>query len=259
MFVLKNWMSVVALAVFAPLALAQAQPEAQTGAQSDSLVSQQSDTGVTSDDVTTEAVKKRFSEAFGNMPVDDVRRVPFGLFEVRIGDGLVYTDESVTFVFDGHLIDVQTRQDLTQARLEELARVDFDALPQELAIVQVRGDGTRKMAIFEDPNCGFCKQMRRSMEEIEDLTVYTYMLPILSQDSRDKVQNVWCADDPSQAWDAWMLQNQVPPAKQCDAPIDELIALARELGVQGTPATFFADGSRVPGAIGKEEIEKRLQ
>jgi len=257
MFALKHWICAATIAAMAPLALAQTSP--QTPDEAPAPLTESANDSQAQVDVTTEAVKQRFSEAFGNMPVDAVRRGPFNLFEVQIGDSLVYTDESVTFVFDGRLIDVQTRQDLTQARLEELARIDFDALPLDLAIIQVRGDGARKMAIFEDPNCGFCKQMRRSMQDIDNVTVYTYLLPILSDDSRDKVRDVWCADDPGQVWDAWMLQNEVPATKQCDAPIEEMIALARQLGVQGTPATFFADGSRVPGAISEQEIEARLQ
>lgn len=210
-------------------------------------------------DATTEAVKALFSERFGNMPIGEVRYAPFGLFEVQIGNSLVYTDEQVNYVLDGRMIDAKTREDLTEARLEELARIDFSALPVELAIEQVRGDGTRKIALFEDPNCGYCKQLRRNMEGIDDLTVYTYMLPILSPDSTEKVKNVWCSDDPSAAWDAWMLEGTVPESNDCEAPIDDLVQLGRDLQVQGTPAIFFEDGARVPGAISKAELEKRLR
>ena len=210
-------------------------------------------------DATTQAVKELFSERFGNMPIGEVRYAPFGLFEVQIGNSLVYTDEQVNYVLDGRMIDAKTREDLTEARLEELARIDFTALPMELAITQVRGDGSRKIALFEDPNCGYCKQLRRNMEGIDDLTVYTYMLPILSPDSTEKVTNVWCSDDPSAAWDAWMLEGTVPESEACEAPIDDLVQLGRDLQVQGTPAIFFEDGSRVPGAISKAELEKRLQ
>ncbi|HEY7802850.1 MAG TPA: DsbC family protein [Orrella sp.] len=210
-------------------------------------------------DQKTEAIKELFSERFGNMPVGEVRYAPFGLFEVQIGSSLVYTDEDVNFVLDGHMIDAKTRQDLTQVRLEELAKIDFNALPMELAITQIRGDGSRKLALFEDPNCGYCKQLRRDMEGMDDLTVYTYMLPILSPDSTEKVKNVWCAEDPSAAWDAWMIDGTVPESATCEVPVEELVQLGRDLQVQGTPAIFFEDGSRVPGAISREELEKRLQ
>jgi len=248
----KQGLAVVALAatttMWLPAATAQS---AESSAAAAANVGQS--------DQKTEAIKELFSERFGNMPVGEVRYAPFGLFEVQIGNSLVYTDEDVNFVLDGHMIDAKTRQDLTQVRLEELAKIDFNALPMELAITQVRGDGSRKLALFEDPNCGYCKQLRRDMEGLDDLTVYTYMLPILSPDSTEKVKNVWCAEDPSAAWDAWMIDGTVPESATCEVPVEELVQLGRDLQVQGTPAIFFEDGSRVPGAISREELEKRLQ
>jgi thiol:disulfide interchange protein DsbC len=253
----------VSIVTAMPLAMAQTQPPAPTQASAAQQAPESNpvavDSKVGQSDATTEAVKKVFSERFGNMPVSEVRYAPFGLFEVQIGTSLVYTDQGVNYVLDGHLIDAATRMDLTEKRLEELARINFDALPKELAITQVRGDGSRKIALFEDPNCGYCKQLRRSMEGIDNLTVYTYMLPILSEDSTEKVKNVWCAADQSAAWDAWMLEGKVPQKMTCDVPLDKLLELGRDLQVQGTPAIFFADGSRVPGAISKTELEKRLQ
>jgi thiol:disulfide interchange protein DsbC len=210
-------------------------------------------------DARTEAVKQRFRERFGNMPVTEVRHTAFGLFEVQLGNSLVYTDEPVTFVLDGHLIDASTRQDITEQRLQDLAKIDFNTLPLELAITQVRGDGSRKMAIFEDPNCGYCKQLRRNMEGIDDLTVYTFLLPILSADSAEKVKNIWCATEQGEVLDQWMLNGKVPPKLSCEAPLEKFRQLGQTLMVQGTPAIFFADGSRVPGAISKEELIKRLQ
>lgn len=250
---LRHLLAAMALAALAPIVVAQSAAPISTANEAEA----QSKVGQS--DATTEAVKKLFSERFGNMPVGEVRYAPFGLFEVQIGNSLVYTDQGVSYVLDGHLIDAKTRQDLTEVRLEELARINFDALPTELAITQVRGDGSRKIALFEDPNCGYCKQLRRNMQGIDNLTVYTYMLPILSEDSTEKVKNVWCSDDPSAAWDAWMLQGKVPEQKTCEVPLEQLVQLGRDLQVQGTPAIFFADGSRVPGAITKAELEKRLQ
>ena len=257
MITFKHILTMAAFALALPLALPLATAQAQTAAPAEGAVDAQRMVGQS--DVTTEAVKQLFSERFGNMPVVEVRYAPFGLFEVQIGSSLVYTDQAVSYVLDGHLIDASTREDLTEVRLEEMARINFDALPKELAIAQVRGDGSREIALFEDPNCGYCKQLRRSMEGIDNLTVYTYMLPILSEDSTEKVKNVWCSDDPSAAWDDWMLLGKVPEQKTCDVPLDDLLQLGRDLQVQGTPAIFFADGSRVPGAISKADLESRLQ
>lgn len=204
-------------------------------------------------------VQKLFALRFDNPTITAVRPTPYGLYEVQLGMDLVYTDEKVTFVFDGILIDAKTRQDYTRERQDAISRVPFDQLPFELAMKQVRGDGSRKLAIFEDPNCGYCKTLRKALGEIDNLTVYTFPYPILSPDSTQKVRNVWCASDRAATWDDWMLKGRVPPKVECEVPIDQMLALGQKLMVRGTPALFFADGSRVGGAIPKAEIEKRLK
>ena len=207
-----------------------------------------------------EAVGKLFAERFNNPPVKAIRATPYGLYEVQMGNEVVYTDRQVSFVFDGTLIDAKTRKDVTAERLEQLSRIVFDDLPFDLAIKQVKGNGQRKVAIFEDPNCGYCKQLRQTLQQIDNLTVYTFPLPILSPDSTQKVRNVWCAKYRGAVWDAWMLKGQVPPkADDCDVPVDKMLALGQQLSVRGTPAIFFANGSRVPGAISQKELEQRLQ
>ena len=255
-------MGLMGLALAGPVA-AQSSETAQESAveqETESTAVEMSDTPKAgSSDQRTEQVKERFRERFGNMPVTEVRHTDFGLFEVQLGSSLVYTDEPVTFVLDGHLIDASTRADVTEQRLEVLSRIDFDDLPLSLAITQVRGDGSRRMAIFEDPNCGYCKQLRRNMEGINDLTIHTFLLPILSADSTEKVKNVWCAEDQNAVWDDWMLLGVEPPAASCEAPIDDFLSLARSLNIEGTPAIFFEDGSRVPGAISQEALVKRLE
>lgn len=210
-------------------------------------------------DAKAQAVQKLFAERFNNPPITAVRPTPYGLYEVQLGMDLVYTDENVTFVLDGTLIDAKTRRDVTRERQDALAKVPFDQLPFELAFKQVRGDGSRKLAIFEDPNCGYCKQLRQSLKGIDNVTLYTFPYPILSPDSTIKVRNIWCAADKGATWDAWMLQGKVPPTIECDAPTEKMVELGQKLMVRGTPALFFYDGSRVGGAIPKEEIEKRLQ
>jgi len=207
----------------------------------------------------TQAVQKLFAERFGNPPISGVRLTPYGLYEIQLGMDLVYTDETVNFVLDGTLIDAKTRRDITRERQDSLAQMPFDQLPFELSFKQVRGDGSRKLAIFEDPNCGYCKQLRKSIEGIDNLTIFTFPYPILSPDSTLKVRHVWCASDRAAVWDAWMLQNKVPATLDCEVPIDQMVALGQKLMVRGTPGLFFADGSRVGGAIPKDDIEKRLQ
>lgn len=204
-------------------------------------------------------VADRFSARFDGVPVVAVRRTPFGLFEVQIGMDLLYTDAQVSYVLDGRLIDAQSRRDLTRERQEAVSAVPLDSLPLHLAVKQVRGDGKRRLAIFEDPNCGYCKQLHRTLAQVDDVTIYTFLYPILSPDSHEKARDVWCADDPSAAWDAWMLQGKAPPRKQCSTPVDEVLALGQQLMVRGTPTLFFADGSRVSGAIPLDMLQARLR
>ncbi|MEI2415916.1 DsbC family protein [Orrella sp. JC864] len=207
----------------------------------------------------TEAVRKLFSERFNDVPVAAVRLTPYGLYEVQVGSDLVYTDAQVTFLLDGTLIDAETRRDLTRERREALLAVPFDELPLALAVKQVKGDGSRRLAIFEDPNCGYCKQMRHTLEDVDNVTLYTFLLPILTPDSHEKVRDVWCAGDPVRAWDDWMLRNKPPARATCEHPADQVIALAQKLMVRGTPTLFFADGTRAPGALTREALERRLK
>ncbi len=256
-------LAIVALAAFASLAHAAppATPSASPSAAAPAAPSAAPPTveDPAASDPRAQAVRKLFAQRFENTPVTAVRSTPYGLFEVQMGSDIVYTDEKVTFVLDGTLIDAQTRTDVTRARLDALASVPFDKLPFELAFKQVRGNGSRKIAIFEDPNCGYCKQLRQSLKSIDNLTIYTFPFPILSPDSTMKVRDVWCAPDRGAVWDAWMLEGKVPPSGKCEVPVEEMLALGHRLMVRGTPAIFFADGSRVGGAIPKEEIEKRLK
>ncbi|WP_371820205.1 DsbC family protein [Verticiella alkaliphila] len=158
----------------------------------------------------------------------------------------------------GALVDAESRRNLTTARLEQLNAVAFSDLPMELAFTQVRGNGSRHIAVFEDPNCGYCKQFRRTLLEVDDITVHTFMYPMLAPDSADKVRDVWCAKDKAAAWDAWMIEGKRPATASCDAPLPQMVALGQKLRVRGTPTIIFADGTRVGGALPRAAFEERL-
>jgi len=211
------------------------------------------------DDPELRAVGERFATRFDGMSVVAVRRTPFGLFEVQVGMDLLYTDANVSYVMDGRLIDAASRRDLTRERLESVSAIPFDELPLDLALKQVRGDGKRRVAIFEDPNCGYCKQLRHTLVDVDNVTIYTFLYPILAPDSRDKVRDVWCAGDPLATWDAWMLDGRTPPRADCSVPVDEMLALGQRLMVRGTPTLLFPDGSRVSGAIPLAALQARLK
>ncbi|MDB5857412.1 MAG: dsbC [Ramlibacter sp.] len=195
--------------------------------------------------------------------IDEVRRSPLpGLFEVRVGTDLYYADaDGNNLIINGQILDTKTKRNLTEERQEKLLAVDFDALPVKDAFTIVRGNGKRKLAVFEDPNCGYCKRFERDLQKIDNVTVYMYLFPILGPDSVEKSRNHWCVKDKGRAWQDWMVRNDAAP--KADAGCD-VTALARnvELGkkhkITGTPTLIFTDGTRVPGAIGAADVEKLL-
>jgi thiol:disulfide interchange protein DsbC len=192
--------------------------------------------------------------------IDEISKTPMtGLFEIRVGTDLFYTDAEGNFLFQGHLIDTKLQRNLTEDRLDKLLAIDFAALPLKDAFTIVRGNGKRKVAVFEDPNCGYCKRFERDLQKVDNITVYMFLYPILGPDSARKSRDLWCAKDPGKAWLDWMVRDQAAPAGNCDAA-----ALARNLEfgkkhkITGTPTMVFVDGTRVPGAVGAQQVEKYL-
>lgn len=197
----------------------------------------------------------------GDAQIDSVMRTPYsGLFEVRVGNDILYTDENARFLFVGRILDATTFEDFTRARIEEVSKIKFSDLPLDLALKTVRGNGKRVIAVFEDPNCGYCKRFRKTLQSIDNVTIYTFMYNILSQDSVEKSRNVWCSSNPNKAWDDWMLNNKVPPqaGASCTTPHDKVLALGQSLKVTGTPTVFFTDGTRIPGAVDVKGLESKL-
>jgi thiol:disulfide interchange protein DsbC len=194
--------------------------------------------------------------------IESVIKTPYGgLYEVKIGNELVYTDAEAKFVFIGRVIDAETSKDFTQSRLDEINRIKFTDLPLESALKTVKGSGKRVVAVFEDPNCGYCKRFRKTLNDTKDITIYTFMYNILSDDSRVKSKNVWCSAERSKVWDDWMLNGKVPAtaSDSCAAtPNEKILELGRKLKVTGTPTIFFADGSRLPGAVDAKTLEAKL-
>jgi thiol:disulfide interchange protein DsbC len=208
------------------------------------------------------AVKKLVEPRLGDgVKIDSVTKTPYaGLFEVRVGSDILYTDEKAQYLFLGSVIDAQSSTDLTKQRTDELSKVKFSDLPLELALKSVTGNGKRVIAIFEDPNCGYCKRFRKTLQGVENLTVYTFMYNILSDDSTTKSKNIWCSADKNKAWDDWMLNNKAAPtaAANCNMPNDKILALGKKLRVTGTPTIIFADGSRLPGAVDAKAMEAKF-
>jgi len=201
-------------------------------------------------------LKKRVPEA----QIETVRKVPYGaLYEVTMGGEIFYTDEKATFLVIGSLVDLRTRENVTEARLRQLNKVNFADLPLDSAIKIVRGNGSRKVAIFEDPNCGYCKRFERDLAGVNDITVYVFLYPILADSSVAKSKAIWCAPDPGKAWlDAMVRDKPVSGDGTCTNPIDKNLAWGQSKRIQGTPTIFFEDGERVPGVMAMADFEKRL-
>ncbi len=182
-----------------------------------------------------------------------------GLFEVQINNEILYTDSAAKYLIQGEMIDLATGTNLTSKRQEDVNRIKWSELPQTNAIKIVRGNGSRQIAVFSDPNCGYCKRLEKTLQQLDNVTIYNYLIPILSADSALKSKQIWCAADQQKAWNDWMLSNITPSGKSdCANPIDKNMAIAKTYGINGTPTIFFTDGSRFPGAVQLSDIEKKL-
>jgi thiol:disulfide interchange protein DsbC len=214
--------------------------------------------------VAQEAViKKAVEDRIGNgLKVDSVLRSPVpGLFEVRIGTDVFYSDDKGQYLIMGQIQDLKTGKNYTQERLDGLAlEAVFSPANKANALKMVKGNGKREIAVFEDANCGYCKKLRGELEKLTNVTVYTYLIPILAQDSETKMRGVWCAKDRNKSYDDWMMRGVTPAAadERCNVPVEQNQSLAKNLRVTGTPALFFSTGKRVPGYIDAAQIEQTL-
>ncbi len=191
--------------------------------------------------------------------IEIIRKAGFlDLYEVRVDDELFYADANGRYAILGNVVDLKTRSNLTQERKAELSRIHFADLPLELAAKQVKGKGRRVLATFEDPNCGYCRKLAQELEKLDDITVYTFLLPILSQDSADKARAIWCAKDKGRAWRDWIIDGKAPRPAKCDVPLDKLQALGRKYNITGTPTLFLADGNRIGGYVPAAQLEQAL-
>ena len=216
------------------------------------------------DDIPPEIAAKiraTLHERIPDLQVESIHKSPVaGLYELNTGAELLYTNDG-TLIFAGRIVDSKSREDLTAARWNELNAIDFNALPFDLAIKNVRGDGSRKIAVFADPLCPYCRQLEQEMQGLTNVTIYTFLFPLetIHPGASVKAVEIWCSKDRSSAWSKWMLQKTEPGDTRCTgAPIDKLQALGEKLHVDSTPTFFTADGKRTRGAIKHNEIEQLL-
>lgn len=212
--------------------------------------------GMQRDAPRVQAFEQKLRAQYPQTRIDEIRPTETpGLYEVVMGPNIAYIDASGRYWYFGHRYDMVERKDLTAPRLAELGRLDPASLPVESALKAVKGNGKRALYVFADPNCGYCKQLERTLSQLTDVTVYTFMLPILSQDSTDKVNAIWCAGDRMAAWKAWMLDNQAPAnVAGCATPTEQVAQLARKYRIDATPTLIAGDGRKAPGAMPAAEL-----
>ena len=219
-------------------------------------------TVVTAASAQEAAIRKNIAERMPKFPkIDEVTKSPMtGLYELRVnGSDIFYTDADGNFLIQGNLYDTRQGRNLTEERVDKLTAVDFDTLPIKDAFTIVRGDGKRKMAVFEDPNCGYCKRFERDLQQVSNVTIHMFLYPILGPGSTEKSRAVWCAKDRGKAWLDMMVRDQTIPPGNCDtSAIARNVEFGKKYRITGTPTLIFADGSRVPGAIGAAQVEKFL-
>lgn len=211
------------------------------------------------------ALKKAIEAAYPKFKVESVVKTPYaGLYEVFMGGQIIYTDEKLTFLIaEGRIVDPKSKKDITGERLDDLTRIDFNSLPLQQAIKVVKGNGTRKLVVFSDVDCPFCKRLEQNeLANIDDVTIYTFLYPIeqLHPDAANKSKSIWCAPNRVKAWNDWVFNNQLPASStKCEVPLEKVGELARKHGVNSTPTLFFSDGRRMLGAQPYKEIEAGLQ
>jgi thiol:disulfide interchange protein DsbC len=210
---------------------------------------------------TEQQLKTDLQKKLGaNAKVRSVSPAPVsGLYEVLVGNDVFYTDSSGKYLIQGEIIELATGKNITEQRQADLNRIKWADLLPANAIKTVRGNGSRQLAVFSDPNCGYCKRLEKSLQQLDNVTVYTYLLPVLGPDSLQKSKQIWCAADPYKAYMDWMISGSAPSGKSdCATPLDKNMAFAKSYGITGTPTIFFTDGSRFPGAVQITDIEKKF-
>jgi thiol:disulfide interchange protein DsbC len=211
-----------------------------------------------------EELRSVLQQRFPDVVVERIQPSPIdGLYEVLTTTEIVYTDKRGDFLVLGNVMDTRSRQNLTAQAWNAHHAVDFKALPLDAAIKTVRGDGSRVLAIFSDPDCPFCQQIEPELAKLDNVTIYTFLLPLetLHPGAKAKAKQIWCAGDKEAAWHGWMLRREAPPPipTSCTVtPIEANLSLGEGLKISATPTMFFANGQRMSGSFPVAELEKAL-
>ena len=208
-------------------------------------------------------IRKVVEAKLAGAKVEGVQPGPLGLFEVRFrgasGQRIVYTDANATHIFLGKIYDAQNDRDLTEERLRKLNAIKFEQLPLDQAVKIQRGNGKRVLAMFSDPYCPACKQFEQTLQQVDDITIYVFMFPVIRPELAEQSKAVWCSPDRAKAWLDVALRGKPPTAKaSCATPLEKNLELGRSLGVNSTPTLVLASGERVTGALSKSDLTDLL-
>ena len=209
------------------------------------------------------SVRKSVQAKFPRANVQTVTKLPYlGLYEVVVNGEILYADENFDYmIYEGNIIETKTDRNLTEERKRKLAVIPFDELPLDLAFKKVKGKGERKLAVFSDPDCPFCKRIEGDLAKLDNVTIYMFLFPIdaLHPQATDRAKRIWCSPDKAKAWDDYVSKGIVPTASPtCDNPVNKLVEFGAKRGINATPTLVFANGDRVPGAISASQIEKLM-
>jgi thiol:disulfide interchange protein DsbC len=209
------------------------------------------------------SIRKAVQGKFPHAKVQTVTKLPYlGLYEVVINGEILYADENFDYIiYDGNIIETKSDRNLTEERKRKLAMIPFDELPLELAFKKVKGKGERKIAVFSDPDCPFCKRIEGDLAKLDNVTIYMFLFPIdgLHPQATDRAKRIWCSPDRAKAWDDYVSKGIAPTAAPtCDNPVDKIVDYGTKRGINATPTLVFANGERVPGAISAPQIEKLM-
>jgi thiol:disulfide interchange protein DsbC len=208
------------------------------------------------------SIRKAFAAKFPKTEVQSVTKLPYlGLYEIVVEGEVLYADETFDYLIDGNIISTKTMSNLTEQKKRKLSAIPFADLPFEYAIKKVKGTGERKMAVFSDPDCPFCKRVEGDLAKLDNVTIYMFLYPIesLHPNAPNVAKRIWCSPDKAKAWDDY-LQRGVAPGTDasCQNPVDKIVEFGRKKGINGTPTLVFESGARVPGAISAAQIENYL-
>ena len=208
------------------------------------------------------SIRKAFSAKFPRATIQSVTKLPYlGLYEIVVEGEVLYSDENFDYLIDGNIISTKTMTNLTEQKKRKLSAIPFSDLPFEYAFKKVKGNGERKMAVFSDPDCPFCKRIEGDLAKLDNVTIYMFLYPIASLHPKapDMAKRIWCSPDKVKAWDDYVHHGIAPTADgSCQNPVDKIVDFGRKKGINATPTLIFEDGLRVPGAISAAQIENYL-